>query len=123
MNESENEPCTSTHVVKHKKDKALNSGDKNIVLNVFNKFCEKLSTFSIDKVMALTLEFIGISVTSVYSRKICKVSSPVKKRKCIKKVLDMTCDESVRSAVHCKIHSFYANNELPTLKSVDSNKY
>ena len=60
MNESENEPCTSTHVIKQK----------------------------------------------------------IKKRKRIRKVLDVTCDEFVRSAVHRKIHSFYANNELPTLKKV-----
>ena len=30
----------------------------------------------------------------------------------------MTCDEFVRSAVHRKTHSFYTNNEMPTLKKV-----
>ena len=45
MNESENKVCTSTRIIKHKKGKALNSGERNIVLNVFNKFCEMLSAF------------------------------------------------------------------------------
>ena len=74
--------------------------------------------------MALTLECIGVSVMSVYSiRKEKSVTGKVKKRKRVRKVLDVTCDKFLRSAVCPKIHSFYANNELPTLKSVDSNKY
>ena len=95
---------------------------------MFNKFRERPPTFYIDDVVVLTLEFIDVSVMSIYSiRKekslTSEVFSPVKERKRIRKVLHMSCDEFVRSAVHRKIHSLYANNELPTLKSVDSNKY
>ena len=89
---------------------------------MFNKFCKKLATFFIDSVMALTSEFTGVSLMSIHIRKeksiIDGVSSPVEKRNCIRKVLDVTCDEFVRFAMCYKIHPFYANNELLALKKV-----
>ena len=72
--------------------------------NMFNKFCGKPPTFYIDNIMLLTSEFTGVSVTRVYrSRK--------------------ELSEFVRSAVHHKIYSFYANNELINYGNFYINRY
>lgn len=109
--------------VKHKQGKALKSGDKTIVLNVFHKFCEKYPTLTLENIVALTSEFTGVSKASIYNARkemsnTGKVSTPGKKRKRARNVLDKTCDEFVRSAIRRKVHQFFFENDPPTINKV-----
>ena len=51
----------------HKPGKALNKGEKTIVLNVFHKFSEKYPTLTLDNIVCLTSEFTGVSKASIYN--------------------------------------------------------
>lgn len=113
----------SSRVVKHKSGKPLKSGEKIIILNVFDKFCEKYPDLAIDDVVKITSEFTGVSVSGIYGARrerssTGKVTTPAKKRPRARSVLDVVCDDFVRSAIRCKVHRFFANNEPPTLSKV-----
>lgn len=106
--------------VKHRKGKLLRSGEKQIVLNVFSKFCEKYPTLSIQDKVNLKAEFTGVyspSINSARSEVINKrhLSTPGKTCKHKKPVTEVQCDEFVRSAVHRKVQHFFEMNEPPTI--------
>lgn len=112
----------SGSVTKHKQGKPLKSGEKLILLNVFNKLCEKYPETPIKEITALTSEFTGVSTFSITSaRKEMKETgvlvTPGKKRKRAKPVMD-TCDSFTKSAIRSKVHNFFFRNEAPTLQKI-----
>lgn len=113
----------SCSIIRHKKGKPLKSGEKTIVLNVFNKFCEKYPLLGIKEVESLTAEFTGVSVSSIHrvrneKKKDGAVKTPIKTRKRKKPVLEKF-DDFNKTAVRLKVHNFFFfKNELPTLNKI-----
>lgn len=113
-----------SNYVKHKSGKPLRSGEKMIVLNVFNKFCEKYPTLGVKEIEKLTSEFTGVSVNSVHSIRnekntTGKLATPCKKRKRNLTVIGKF-DEFNKTAVRRKVHDFFYKNEPPTLNKIVS---
>ena len=78
-------------VIKHKRGKVLSSGERTIVINVINELVEKYSTLAIKNIIIITSEFTGVSHNIDVRKEILKtgkISSPIKKQKCQKPVLD-----------------------------------
>ena len=81
------------------------------------------SILVIKDVTKLISEFSGVSVNSINAIRLeisraGKVTSPANKKKRKKPILDLHCDEFVKSAVRRKVHQFYVNNEPPTVSKV-----
>lgn len=108
--------------LKHKSGKPLKSGEKRIVLNVFNSLRKKNPTCAVKQLEVMTSELTGISTKSIQNlrtefRETGKVVTPGKKRKRNKPVIDH-CDEFVKTAIKLQVHDFFRNNEPPTVTKI-----
>ena len=56
-----------SNIVSHKSGKLVHSGEKTVVLNMFNKFCKENLTVAVKDVEQRTFEFTGVSVDSVHN--------------------------------------------------------
>ena len=93
-------------IIKHPKGKPLKSGEKRIVLNVFNKLMHENPTCLVNDVVKLTSEFTGVSEWSIAcARKEMKetgvLRTPGKKRKKRRPELEKA-DDFVKCAIRSK---------------------
>ena len=111
-----------SNIIKHKSGKPLKSGQKHIILNVFNGLLKQHPTLAIADIVKLTSEFTGVSIKSVW-----KVRSEHKETGAVKtpqkKVLKPSSvigniDDFTKSAIRAKIHQFFLENIPPTLDKV-----
>lgn len=58
---------SASGVVKHRQGKPLRSGEKRIILNVFNKLSERHPDLPVKDLYHLTEEFTGVSWWSVFN--------------------------------------------------------
>ena len=96
---------------KHRCGKPLRSGEKQIILNVYCKFCEKYPSLAIEDIVKLNAEFSGVSGGSINAAKSKivnkgQLSTPGKTLKRKRHILEEECNEFVCSAIRRKVHFF-----------------
>lgn len=108
-----------------KKGKIIRSGERNIVLNVYNYFKISISEETDSEIIKKTCEATGVSRRTVYRLKKesakGQVITPRKNRKTgvtYKSSRRVKYDELVRSAIRRKVHLFFLRNIPPTIQSV-----
>lgn len=112
---------SSPRVEKQKRGKPIQSGQKKVLINVFNAKCTEFPTLPIRDVVRLVSEETGVSERSIFrARRESKVkgvlTTPNKKRVC--KNLSQKYDKFVKDAVRRKVHEFFFKNELPNVDKV-----
>ena len=103
---------------KYKCSKPLQSGQKKLILNLFNSRCAEFPSVPIDEIVKDVSSETGVSERSIYNiRKEINESgvltTPNKKRK--RKQLTEKYDAYVKCAVRQKVHSYFFENKLPTI--------
>ena len=116
-------PCSPSFYKKHQTGKPLTSGERQIVLNVYVKFCEWYPEKPVKELVKYVSECTGVSQSSVLAivkqRKVTgKLEMPGKQHKVVKRV-DKYIDFEI-SAIRRKVHGFFFKNELPTLRKLQT---
>ena len=111
----------SSSCIKHKSGKPLRSGEKTIVLNVFDALCVENPSSTLNEIAKSTAHLTGVSVSSVHrarqerAEKGC-LTTPGKKRPRKRPVTKL--DEFLETAIRRKVHNLFFINELPTINKV-----
>lgn len=111
--------------IKRKRGKVLHSGEKQMVVNIYNYLKGKNPGKPVQWIADETAAAVGVSSTTVFATRreaaSGTIKTPNKKRKsrCIRvNSREAKYDDFVRSAIRRKVHSFYMKNVPPTLKSI-----
>lgn len=108
-------------VQKHKKGKIIRSGERQLILNVFNSLKTENPDISISDISKSVAEHTGVGVASVY--RVVKdfkekgfSSTPSKNRR--KSSICERLDDFTKTAIKRKVHELFFRNELPTINKV-----
>ena len=103
--------------IKHAQGKPLTPGEKRII-NLVKSILRWLLKMLLNSLQNLHVSVNSINAVRLEISMAGKVTSPANKKKRKKPILDLHCDEFVKSAVRRKLHQFYVNNEPPTVSEV-----